>query len=300
MIRTAFLPILGAVATGLAAGAASTNQTGNYFLKLGDIKGEVAATSSRVLLNNAPWTDEATAARQRNEVTVELGMSMRKPMVDWINASFQGTAARKSGAIIACDFNYKMSSAREFRDALITEIAMPSLDAGDRRPCAMTLKIAVGEMTLHESSGERVAPPSSSTQKKWLPCNFRVKLGDLPCSRVTKIESFSIKMGSAAGGAGAARSSAAPGTRMRFSLPEDDADVWRRDISSGLASGKRQHGTIRLLDEGMADALMLNFAVARLGPTQPSSAAADGTKRVSVELYVQEMSFSLPGQRAIQ
>lgn len=81
------------------------------------------------------------------------------------------------------------SRKRDFKDALITEVQIPKLDQASKEanPLYCTA-VTEGMSALYE--GTQTQRPK---QKKWLTSNFRLKLGDLPCSRVSKIDSFTVK-----------------------------------------------------------------------------------------------------------
>ncbi|MEE9133459.1 MAG: phage tail protein, partial [Gemmatimonadota bacterium] len=157
----------------------------------GTIKGEVAVYN----LGPENVQKKHLATITYDPFTLEVGMGMSAGFYDWIRASFDKGHVSKTGEFIACDFDYKAMSAREFIDAHISEVTIPALDGSSKEPAYMTLKLDPERIRYKPGDGSvvqaKVAPPT----KKWLCSNFRLELGDLPCSRVAKIDSFTLKLG---------------------------------------------------------------------------------------------------------
>ena len=60
------------------------------------------------------------------DMTVEIGMGMSKGMYEWIQAAFDMGHIKKSGEVHALDFDMNSKSVREFINAQITEVTMPT------------------------------------------------------------------------------------------------------------------------------------------------------------------------------
>src|SRR4051812_3718141 len=76
------------------------------------------------------------------DITVACGTGMSKGFYGWIKDSFDHKHSRKGGAIIACDYDFKERSRLTWQDGLITEVALPALDAASKDAAKMTIKIA--------------------------------------------------------------------------------------------------------------------------------------------------------------
>src|SRR5687768_13133554 len=76
------------------------------------------------------------------DFTLQCGTGMSKAFYNWIKESFDHKQSRKSGAIIAADYDYKEISRHTFTNALISEIGFPALDASSKDAARMTLKLA--------------------------------------------------------------------------------------------------------------------------------------------------------------
>lgn len=144
---------------------------------VGYVDAVTIATPDTTFLVDKQGLSKDIAGLHAAEITFEVGADMGKPMYDWIKASMAsgGGGARKDGAIIYADFNYKELSRLEFTNALLTEVAFPALDAASHDPAKMTV-------TLRPEGSSRTFPRGKNTlserkQKAWLCSNFRIELG---------------------------------------------------------------------------------------------------------------------------
>ena len=127
------------------------------------------------------------------EIALKADASLARPFYDWIRASLDGKHERKSGSIIYLDREGNEVERLFFAGGLLSEIGMPALDAASKDAAKMTIKIAPEHTRRTASDPKPVAVPS--TQKKWLPANFRLKIDGLEesCARVNKIEAIVVK-----------------------------------------------------------------------------------------------------------
>ena len=126
------------------------------------------------------------------DLSVQMGFSMSKTIYDWISASWNKNYQRKSGAIVAADFNYERRSRREFTDALISEVSFPALDGASKDAGFLTVTLTP-EQTQTKGDSGKVQGATNTKQKQWTPANFRLEMGGLDCSRVSKVDAFAVK-----------------------------------------------------------------------------------------------------------
>jgi len=244
------------------------------------------------------------------EITAEFGMAMSKDVYDWISATLTGNRdqERKSGAIIAADFNFNAQARREFTDALITEVGFPALDASSKDAAFMTVKFAPEETVDKPASG-KLSPESKKLQKQWLPSNFRFEVGDknlLPTGRVNKIEAITIKRTVVTDEIGDTRDpQKEPGKlefpNLVFTLPEADAQPWLDYFEDFVIQGNNsdndggeKRGRLTYLASNLKDELgrldFFNLGIFKIS-TDKAEAASDTIKRVKVELYCERLEF---------
>ena len=239
------------------------------------------------------------------EITAEFGMAMSKDVYDWISATLSGNRdqERKSGAIIAADFNYAAKTRREFTDALITEVGFPALDASSKDVAFMTLKLAPDQTVDKPASGKLSSAPKQQ-QKQWLPSNFRLDIKGLPTGRVNKIDAITIKQAIVTDEIGERRDPLKePGKlefpNLVFTLSEVDAQPWLDWFDDFVIQGNNSEedektGRLTYLASNLKDELarleFFNLGIFKVS-TDKAEAVSDTIKRVKVELYCERIEF---------
>jgi hypothetical protein len=243
------------------------------------------------------------------DIRIRTGLGMPAPFCEWLAAFADGKAERRSGALVATDFDYKEKARRTFQDALITEVSIPALDAASKDPAYLSVKIAPGSVEDFVGGGTKVPAPASR-QKAWLPSSFRLQVGDLPCRRVTKIDSFTIKQGITE----ELKDEQAPSGRLDLKVPgkleipnlrvtfsaEDVAPwaAWHKEfVLEGRSSDSSElDGAIVLLaEDGSTELARVNlhhvgiFSLLRM--SDDGEAGGSSLDTVTVELYVERMEL---------
>jgi hypothetical protein len=240
------------------------------------------------------------------DFTVQFDVGAGQPMKDWIDAMLAGKAARKNGAVVAADFNRKVLRQAEFQDALLTEFKIPACDATAKDPAYLSIKFAPESTKWTDGAAETLPPPNVSKQKSWNPANFRVKIGDLPCSRVTKIDAFTIKQGTVGLSPGQSREyTKEPGKleipNLKITIAAVDLEPWAdwHDdfvIKGNCQQDKELGGQLEFLAPNMQDVLLtLDFkhlGIFKLTELPEPSAQTTAHVRVfTVDLYVETMEL---------
>ena len=237
-------------------------------------------------------------------VTINIGMSMGKGLYEWIKASLDETHLRKNGYVVAADYNYKAKSYRHFRDALITEITIPALDGSSKDTSFFTIKFAPEEISYQAGDDADIKGVVNTKQKKWLTSNFRLRLGDLPCGRVSKIDSFTIKQGITQDHFDSQRSSTKKEptgleiSNLKVTFSASDVKPWATFFDDSVS--KRQHaelsGAIEFLDPSLKEVLgsvdLFQVGISSLAEDK-GEANKDSIKRATAELYVERMMLNL-------
>ena len=238
---------------------------------------------------------------------VQFGMSMTNELYDWINASWTGKALSKDGAIILADQNLVAVSQREFSHALITETSFPGLDGASKDAAYLTVKFAPEYTRTTKASGKVVAPAKAG-QKLWLSSNFRVTIDGLDCSKVSAVESFTVKQSVATEDVGNARDYLREPTKLEFpnlaiSLLESSAQTWYDWFEDFAIKGnnddaKEKNGSIALLSANLVDELMridlFNLGIFQIGQDK-TEANSDRVTTVKAGLYCERMELHMGG-----
>ena len=127
------------------------------------------------------------------EFAVQTGWWMGKTLYEWIAASWKMNYQRKNGSIVAYDVTLEARSEREFLNALITEVRFPALDGASKEQVCMTVKFGPELIRHKKASGTAAMPLVKAAQEMWLAANFRLEIDGLDCTKVTAVDSFTVR-----------------------------------------------------------------------------------------------------------
>lgn len=243
---------------------------------------------------------------QYEAFTIEVDFSMELSLYDWISKTWTGNYQRKNGSIITADFDAKSIGEQVFFNALLTETTIPACDALSRTPTYISLKFAPEYTRLQKGSGKVSSSPGKETQKKWSPANFRLEIDGLDCTKVSKVDSFTVKQTVVSDEIGEARDYLKePGNiefpNLKISLPELAVMSWFDWFDDFVVKGnnsedKEKNGTLTFLAPNLKDELLtikfFNLGIFRLAGDK-TEANSDKIKLVTAELYCERMEFHL-------
>jgi phage tail-like protein len=241
------------------------------------------------------------------DIKLQVGMAMSEPFYTWIEKFFLGDPDRKNGSIIAADFYYKERARREFTNAMISELTFPKLDGADKNAAFMGIGLAVEGMVFKPGDGQRIVQSKGwSSQKLWTACNFRFRIDNFEgaCRRVSKIDSFTVKMAVLeyhAGGHRAPIKTPSPidFPNIAFYVPEADAQLFynhaqRRIIADSAEQPGRLTGQISTYDNELKDLFTIEFSGAEIISVTPdkSDSTTEEIKQVKIEICTEKMKFT--------
>jgi hypothetical protein len=243
-------------------------------------------------------------APRYEELKIQVGMSMSRGFYSWIEGFFSGQVTRKSGAIVAGDFQYKERARRTFSDALISEVTLPRLDAGDRSPCYMGVTLVPERISFAGGAGVDLPRHVGTRQKLWTPNHFDFAIDGFESAtrRTVKVEGFSIKQQIQEYRSGEFKDPLkVPGRiefpNLTFYVPESDArpliDHFHRAVVLGRRPDGRLTGHLTMKDndgQSLCTVHVYGIEIASLGPDK-SDATSQEIKQVKVELAVESMRF---------
>jgi phage tail-like protein len=238
------------------------------------------------------------------DFTLQIGFSMSKAVYDWIAASWQMNYQRKNGAIVACDYKLDAKSQREFFNALVTETGIPACDGASKEPAYLTLKFAPEYTRYTKASGKAAGEYGKMEQKLWLPQNFKLTVDGLDCSKVAKIDAFTVKQTAVTDDIGDARDYLKEPGKLEFpnlkiTMAEVTAQTWQDWHENFVIKGNNDEafekgGTLEFLSPNRQDVLLtitfFNLGIFKI-TTDKAEANADAIKRVSAELYCERMEL---------
>ncbi|HEX9375946.1 MAG TPA: phage tail protein [Actinomycetota bacterium] len=230
-------------------------------------------------------------------IVMRFGLSMAKPVYDWISAVLVRKAPVHSGSILACDSERNIKSALDFSNALITEIRFPVLDAASTAPAYITLTLAPQSTKMRRATGVVNLDPTK--QRAWLAQNFHVTLGTLPTNRVSKVEAITIEQP----GVGGRATGVLQVSNVSLLFSQVDGLDWYSWFNDFVILGNdgqefERNGRIAFLSSDLAkelasiDLVQLGIFSLALDKPQPN---ADTVQRLRAEMYCEEMRFKGPG-----
>jgi hypothetical protein len=129
----------------------------------------------------------------------------------------------------------------DFKNALITELEFPKLDAETKNNAWLKIKIRP-ETINYTATGSTIRPADANKGKQWLQSNFKFQLADLPCKNISKIESFKITP-----------KSSEPGkmeiSELKIFVPESDIKSWRDWFDAYVKTDETRNGSFTIVDE---------------------------------------------------
>ncbi len=126
-------------------------------------------------------------------VSLELGMSISRPFLQWIQDSWGRQYSRRNGMIVHADYDDTTHLEQHFEDALITETVFPALDGADKSSPYLNVKLQPEKLLLKQRQSGNMTAAIASQQKLWSASNFMFSIDGLDCTKVSKIDSFSVK-----------------------------------------------------------------------------------------------------------
>lgn len=242
------------------------------------------------------------------DIKLEFSMSLSKAFYEWIKSFFAGKVERKTGAIVAGDFQFNERARREFDSAIISEITFPKLDGSDKNPVYMSATIVPETLRFAPGSNNQLDPQVGTLrQKLWTAANFRLNLDDsalsTSTSRCTKIDSFTIKQQVHEYHQGNKRDPLrVPGIlefpNITFYVPEADVKPFEDHYTKFGIGGQRQRnprltGSIEMKDHKSTELCTVKLEgidIANI-TSDKVEAGTDSIKETKVEISVEKMSF---------
>jgi len=240
-----------------------------------------------------------------DEFTLQADLSLDKSVYAWIADSWTGKLARKDGSIVATDLKLAAVSEREFFRALLTEVTVPAMDAASKEAAHLTVKLAPEYTRARKGSGKAVKA-ASAKQKLWQQSSFRLEIDELDCTKVSKVDAFTIRQKTVSDQLGEERAPTRQPSKLevpnlRISLAESSAKTWAAWRDDFLVKGnnddsQERNGKLVFLAPDLKSPLgeirLFNLGIFRLEP-EAQSAGAQQVARMIAELYCERMELTV-------
>src|SRR5918996_4501079 len=189
-------------------------------------------------------------------LTSAFDLSLHTSVYDWIGRLWKGAFERHDLSVVSVDAALKPVAERELFQTLVTEVTIPTLDAAAKDPAHLTVVFAAEYTRTRKAAGSAVKLPAAK-QKQWLPADFRLSIDGLDCSRVGKIDAFTVKQKVAENAVGEVRDYAKQAATLEFpplrvTLAESHAQTWVHWHDDFVVKGRNddtqeRSGTLELL-----------------------------------------------------
>jgi hypothetical protein len=235
---------------------------------------------------------------------VEVATLTSTGLIEWIAASWTQKPPKRDGALLA--FKYDLTIAREqaFAGALITETVIPTLDAAVGAPAVVTVRFAAASSAPVAASGSKLAfPLAKGAQKLWLSSNFKLQIAALDCSKVSRIEAFTVRrtIESVSGHGHTLTAGVVDFPDLRVFLSASTLPTWagwHQDfvVDGHNGAANERTGSIQLLAPDLATQLaridLFGLGIHRLD--QEDDVPANQIARYVADLYCEQMVL-IPG-----
>lgn len=273
----------------------------------GEAVGQVATSTGSA----GVFANKHVSAVKYSEFVLEAGTGLEPAFYDWITAFWDAKGpARKSGAVLAVDYNGQVVARREFRDALLTETTLPALDAASKDPAFLTVRFAPEQVRISKGGGSVPSMTTAKAQRPWSVSNFRLEIAGLDCSHVRKIESFSVKqkvVGNLVGDERVVQKE--PGiltvSDLVVTVPEMFASTWDDWAQAFLVQGnsgdsQEKAGDLVLLgSDGQSEIARIHlFGLGPVSVAHESPDSANQVRTAVATLYCERAAFEWKGGAA--
>ena len=240
------------------------------------------------------------------DIRLEFGADMEKSVYNWISLALQGQQVRLSGAIVGADLNGDVRSRLEFRDAQITEVTFPALDATSKDTSKMSMVLSPEQTSLNRKASGKLGAPSTKAQKRWLPANFRFSIDGIDTKKVSKVDALTVKLPRTTFGECRICENLPPPTKIDFpdivmttGEPADALYDWLEAfvIQGNNDDASERSGSLEYLSSDLKTVLFtLNFknlGIFELAPISPD-AGGSTVPRLLAAMYCETMDFVVP------
>jgi hypothetical protein len=270
----------------------------------GNVKGGIATEDSG--FEDSPPMKNISSLKFEPMV-IKTGLSMGKGLYEWIRSTIDKTDLQRDGCVVSTTGDRRASGLRYFHNAVLTVITLPALDVKNRERAFFEITFEPETITDKDGDGSSFADAVDKEQKEWLCSTFRLRLGDLPCAHVRKIDSFTIRQVLTSEVKGDFRVSTRLVPKLlipelKITLSPEDIQPWSAWFNEFVVKGRNSQadelsGAIEFLDSGDEEVLgSVDLSQVGIFAFSPEKATEEGNNRVSqylAELYVEKMTLNL-------
>jgi hypothetical protein len=226
---------------------------------------------------------------------IPIGVAASTGLFDWVAGSWGANPEARDGAVLGVDFNFNIKSEVGFAGALVVETEIPALVAASKEAGHLTVRLQPEFIDVKTAAGKLSL--IQAKQKLWRTANFRLKIDGLDCTKVSRIESFTVTRRVNVITSGSGEVSLIPDTvefpNLKITLSTVSSPTWVDWHESFVVNGNNgdsfeRGGAISFLSNDFKTELS-RIDLHHLGIIRLASNPSDGLARVTAELYCEEM-----------
>ncbi|MGE5180188.1 MAG: hypothetical protein ACM3PF_13965 [Bacteroidota bacterium] len=240
-----------------------------------------------------------------SDIELQVGSGLGPAFYDWIAKSWTAQPVAKSGAILFADVNLQVSRRKDFTNGWVTRTSLPAFDGASRDPVWISVKIKAEQTRLKAGAGTIPSDLAAKGPRPLSANGYRLEIPGLDCTRVRKIDPFTIEMRTSNDATGSSRDGIVTPTGLNVSdlvvtLPEASADSWFDWMNSFVVQGnngeaQEKNGDLVILD-GQSEVARVHFVhlgIHSLGTD--TDTAANAVRSVVARLYCEQASLEWKG-----
>jgi len=232
------------------------------------------------------------------DFTIPIGASASTGLFDWVADSWGATPEARDGAVLGVDMNFNIKSEVGFSGALVVETQIPALDASSKEAGHLTVRLQPEFIDVRSPAGKLSL--IQAKQKLWRTGNFRLQIEGLDCTKVSRIDAFTVSRKVNVVTSGSGEVSLIPKKvefpNLRITLSKSSALTWVDWHETFVVNGDNddsfeKSGTISFLSNDLKSELS-RIDLHHLGIMRLASTLTDGISavaRLTADLYCEEM-----------
>jgi hypothetical protein len=229
---------------------------------------------------------------------IPIGVAISQGLFDWVAGSWGQNPKAKDGAVLGVDTNFNIKSEAGFSGAFVVETGIPALDAASKQAGYLTVRFQPEFIQVKPGAGKLSL--MFAKQKLWRTSNFRLQIDDLDCTKVSKIDAFTVTRRVTTVFSGSGGVALVPDKiefpNLKITLSKAFAQTWFDWHEGFVVKGNNgdafeRDGTISFLSNDFKKELT-RIELRHLGIIRLASDPKDGGSqiaRVMAELYCEEM-----------
>lgn len=229
---------------------------------------------------------------------VPVGFSMSSRLFDWIASSWGPEPEKSDGAVLALDYALDIKTETAFAGSFITQTTIPALDASSVSAKDVVVRIQPELIDRKAGAGKL---SFAAKQKLWRTSRFRLQIAGLDCTKVSRIDAFTVKRAVTEVASGSGGVTLVPGhiefPNLRITFAQATAKTWTDWHEDFVVAGNNgddfeRTGSLSFLSVNMKKELgrieLGHLGIVRL------QAAAGQPSRMTAELYCEQMALVDP------